>query len=330
MKQLSKKLSEPFVRLFSRVQINIIYACPSLCGIVSKVTFNSYQNRGLFIKRSLSVAAQVPRAIARNWHDKREKRLVLPRVCFIVTTRCTLKCDKCLAHVPDLGSQRDVPMDEMLADIRAFLSCVDFVYSLCIGGGEPLLHPDLDKIIRFCADSGKIGNIVVSTNGTIIPDEKILAAMQDAKVRVNLSEYPASLQPNLERIKAVLDEYGIYHFVIPAANNFWIDSDSFGPLKEGSPAQRFSDCFCRLYYVYLAGRLHPCCQSAFLTFDGRIQACEGDYINVRNVSPATFREQIKALRTKESIAACAYCMGSNYKSPIVPPAVQRHDKEPPA
>jgi len=324
MKQpLTKKWTEPFARLFSRAQINIIYACPPLCGIVPKDTYNTYQDRRLYIKRSLSVAAQVPRAVARHWRDRREKRVVLPRAAIIVTTRCTLKCDKCLSHVPDLGSQRDAPTHELLEDLRALLSCVGYIYDVCISGGEPFMHPGLDLIVRACADSGKIGNIKVITNGTIVPGETLLAALRDAKARVNVSKYATVPQPNLENILAVLKDNEICHYVISADNDFWVDTESFGPLKEGSPARRYSDCFCRLYYVLLSGKQYPCCQSAFLAYDGRIPEHEGDFINIRTVSPAAYRGELSKLNEKSAVSACAYCLGSNYKSPTVPTAIQR-------
>jgi len=309
-KKSPKKPAGRFEQLFAKAQINIIHLCPPLCGIVPEKTFSAYQNHGLYLKRSLSLAAQVPRAIVRHWRDKWEKRVVLPRICIIVTTRCTLRCDKCCFHISDLRSHQDLPADELLADIRALLSRVDYIYDFCISGGEPFLHPDLDQVIRACAASGKAGIIKVLTNGTVIPDAKTLRALRDANARVNISDYPDAPHPDRENIKAVLKENKIDHYVLPVDDTYWTDKDSFGPLKAGDPELRYSGCIFRLSYIYMTGQLHPCSPCAALVHDGRIPAREEDFIDLRAADPAAFRAQLKGLQKKKALSACAYCLGN--------------------
>lgn len=318
-KVLPKRHLDPFARLIWRAQISILRACPSLCGMVVDGTFHSQKNR---IRSLLLLGREIPRALILHLRDKCKKRIVLGQLVFGITTRCKLNCDKCISHVPDLKCRKDTPTNQLLADIQTLFSSVDYIYDLCFGGGEPMLHPDLDLILRACSASEKTGTIKVLTSGTVIPDEKLLAALRETKARVNISDYPNAPQPDMERIKAVLAENGICYSVYPAVDS-WVDTDSFGQLKKGLPTRRFRDCILRLYYVYMAGQLHLCCQSAIMAYDGRIPDCKEDYINLQTTNPVGFREQFKKLNQKNCVSACSYCLGQSYHSPKIPPAMQR-------
>ena len=317
---LLKQLADPFEQLLGKAQVSILRACPPVCGMVVDGAFQEHQSR---FKSLLPMAAQVPHALHLHWRDKREKRVALGQVVFGITTRCTLNCDKCLSYISDLTDHSDVPTAELLADIQALFSCADYVYDFCLGGGEPMLHPGLDQIIRACAATGKVGNIKVMTNGTVLPDAKVLAALRDTKACVSINHYPNASQPDLEKIKAIFTKNKIRYHVLVTIRDRWVDKGKFGQLQEGSPVRRFSDCFFRMYYVYMSGQLHLCCQSAVLMSHGMIPDCDEDYIDTRSVNPAAFRDKLKKLNKRSAISACSYCLGNNYKSPKVPAAVQR-------
>jgi len=265
------------------------------------------------------MSVQAPRAVFSHWCNQRENRVELPRVFIPITMRCTLNCDKCVMHLADLKSRRNIPVSAVIDDIRALLACVDSIYHLFLAGGEPFLHPQLDEIIRFSAQSGKAKDISVLTNGTVIPDEGMLTALREAQVSVHISRYRPSLQPNIEKLTSILKENGI-HYVF-AGNTFWYDTSGFGQRQEGDAKHRFSMCY-ELGLCYFRGKLHLCAESAMLLEEGLIPDCKEDYINVRAAGCAAFRAQVQTL-PKRSASACAYCLGHTYKSPRVPVAEQR-------
>jgi len=316
-----KTALEPLEYLFWRTLIRTFRGCPPLGDVFSNNTL--YRNLKLDTKKVLPVAARVPRALSLHWRDKREKRVVLPRVGILATSRCTLNCDKCLAHVSDRKrcNKKDAPIDELARDIHALFSCVDYIYEISVAGGEPFLHPDLDQIIRACADSGKTGHINVSTNGTLLPGAKVLAALRETKATVHISRYPVALQPQAEQLKCILRENAIPY--IHASSASWVDTGKFGQAQEGSPARRFRVCPLQLCYIYDCGKLHLCGQSAVLMAEELIPDCKEDYIDLRAVSRGEFREQYVKLRRRPCISACSYCLGQTYKTPKIPVAVQR-------
>jgi len=319
MKTRLKKLADPLARLFWRAVIRFMRICPLVSAMIGDGAFRAYNGR---IRGLFPIAAQVPRALLLRCRDILKKRVALNLVYIGVTTRCTLNCDKCSMYLSFLRHRGDAPADELLSDIQALLSCVDHIYDFCIGGGEPFLHPDLDRIIRACAASGKIGKIRVLTNGTVLPGANVLAALREAGVRVNIGQYQPALQSNIDTIKAVLTENGISHFVFPATD-YWIDTGSFGEPKEGPPDRRFRVCYQRLYTTFISGQLHLCPQSAALGYDGRLPEGEGDFIDIRAIEPAAFRGAWNRLNKRGVVSACSYCLGHSYQTPKIPAAVQR-------
>lgn len=307
-------------RLFWQAQIGAMRACPPLCGVVSSESLGAANSPKVWTKILLRLAGQAPRVLLLHVRDKWNRRVVLPRLSVTVTTRCTLNCEKCVGHMPYLKNHRDVPSDELVQDIQALLSCVDYIYAVLLSGGEVFLHPDLAEIIRACADPGKIGGICIITNGTVIPDAETLAALGEAKVTVLISKYAPELQPDVERLKSILKENGIHY--LHECGTSWSDMGEFGGLKEGSAKRRFSVCVQQLCLICFSGKLHLCGQSALLMEEGLHPGNEDEYIDLRAVRPAEFRGQWEKLRRKRVISACSYCLGTTYQSPKAPVAVQ--------
>ena len=119
-----------------------------------------------------------PPATARRtrpgWSRVRHKGLpyllLLPAVCFellvhvIPMRRCNLDCTYC-NEFDDVSTP--VPLDEMkkrldrLADMGTSI--------ITISGGEPLLHPELDDVIRHIRKRGMIAGMI--TNGFFLNKE---------------------------------------------------------------------------------------------------------------------------------------------------------------
>jgi len=322
-KGAAKKAARPLEHVFWRAQIGVLRACPPLCGVAARVSLGAPNSKAVWVKTLVQVAAQTPRALARHWRDRREGRAVLPRVTVFVTLRCTLNCDKCAAHVPNRRERRDcrdIPADKLIADIRALLERVDQIYVIYLTGGEPFLHPDLGEIIQACAASGKVNGINIATNGTVVPGEKTLAALRDPKVSVKISNYGAALQPGVERLKKALRANGTEFS--HESGTAWSDMGGDGRLMGGSARRRFSVCSEQLCTPLYRGRLHVCGESALWAEEGLIPE-GGDFIDVRAADPAQFREELRALRKKRVLSACAYCLGNTYRTPRVPVAQQR-------
>ena len=294
-----------------------------MCGVVTVNSLGAANATDRLIKTYLQLAVKVPGAFLRHWRDKWKRREVLSRVLIVATTRCTLNCDKCGMHIPDVKYQQDVPSNELISDIKFLLSSVDQIYNITFTGGETFLHPNLEEIIRTCFVPDKVGDIVVQTNGTIVPNEHVLAALKETKARVQISRYPAALQPNVGKVKDVLNENGIHYSHL--SSTFWNDSE-LGQPQEG-PMRRFDVCALQLCFPLMDGKLYRCAESAISLREELLPDCREDYIDIRATDPDSFRTQWRQLLKKNCVSTCAYCLGHTYQSPRVPIAVQRESSE---
>jgi MoaA/NifB/PqqE/SkfB family radical SAM enzyme len=125
-----------------------------------------------------------------------------------VTNRCNLACRTCTRmKLPEVG-------DMSLEGFRRLIDALGPLDRLWLSGqGEPLLHPDLPEMVRYCADHG-IGNTVIHTSGMPLSVEvgEKLAVSGLGELRVSIDggtpeemEYlrvGASLESVLENTRA--------------------------------------------------------------------------------------------------------------------------------
>ena len=96
--------------------------------------------------------------------------------------RCNLECLHCYMD----GSPRRaevLPRDRVL---QAIADCKDLgVGTLCLTGGEPLLYPDLDRVLRAAADAGGLST-TLCTNGVLLTKRRV-DGLRAMGVRLNVS-----------------------------------------------------------------------------------------------------------------------------------------------
>lgn len=108
-----------------------------------------------------------------------------------ITDRCNLNCKHCLTK--DLNQGYELS----LASIKDIASeCAEGgVFFVKLGGGEPLLHPNIFEIIKTFRDNNVY--VSLSINGSFV-DEKTATFLKDYNVRVSVSlEGPKDLDDEL-------------------------------------------------------------------------------------------------------------------------------------
>jgi uncharacterized radical SAM superfamily Fe-S cluster-containing enzyme/prolipoprotein diacylglyceryltransferase len=89
-----------------------------------------------------------------------------------LTDACNLQCPVCYAQSPS-GEHRHY--EDLCADLEAFLAERGPLDVLQLSGGEPLLHPDLLRIIDHTREL-PIDHVMINTNGLALLDNDTLAA----------------------------------------------------------------------------------------------------------------------------------------------------------
>jgi len=101
-----------------------------------------------------------------------------------ITNRCNLRCDGCFARNVMAENDEDIKLSEYSDAVNIAIN--KGAEQINILGGEPLLHPQLERICNFNKINGL--KTTIYTNGTLLDKFKI-EDFHDAKLRVSLDSF---------------------------------------------------------------------------------------------------------------------------------------------
>lgn len=118
-------------------------------------------------------------------------KLDLPQIEFVISTDCNLQCQHCNNYTPLIFTKENYDFEEYKKDLDNLLKRVNSIQYLSISGGEPFLNKDLDKYIEYTVSKSKIKNVIVLTNGTLLPNNRVIKAMKKnrKKFKLYISNY---------------------------------------------------------------------------------------------------------------------------------------------
>jgi len=165
--------------------------------------FTILRRRAKALNRNLRGTAMAARALASTEH---------PLLAHIIPVRrCNLACTYC-NEFDDFS--KPVPTEEMFRRIDKLGSLGTAVVT--ISGGEPLLHPALDDVIRRIRQNGMIAGLI--TNGYLLVAERIqrlnragLEWLQISIDNVNPDEVSKKSLKVLDKKLQLLSEYADFH-----------------------------------------------------------------------------------------------------------------------
>jgi len=310
-------------RLFEIIKIRCVKSFPLVRLLLSKIGLSGLNfNIPAMIIAAVGGGLLLPFALLFNLFYKLKGKLALGSCALIITTHCTLKCRNCSYMIPHYKHPKNMELPEILSDIDKLLSIADLIFAFYLAGGEPFIHKDIDVIINKIANSDKIKSLNITTNGTILPDQKVIHSLRNKKITVQISGYPKELVPNADKLMEILKSHKI-RFTY-SKDLIWKDNDA-GVNKNRNTAQRkrvFEICVHSVCQHLINGEFHICPVSANLMNNGVMQKNENDFANIRDLSSKEARKKIKALLNCKEVAACSYCDGATIYTPTIPPAIQ--------
>jgi organic radical activating enzyme len=229
--------------------------------------------------------------------------LVIPRVMIMPTTRCNLRCEGCSSLLPQFANPSDVSFERVSADLSAFFAAVDGCVRLTVGG-EPFLYPHLDRLLELLLTESKLLGVMLITNGTIVPNDRVLELLRDRKVLVELSDYG-----DLERMSRVVTafERSATRFKV-LTGQVW--DDFGGTNKRGRTTaelrQSYLNCEqSRLIKAIYNGKFYTCARAARMdalgVYGSDIDNC------ALNDDTECLRQRITTMYASETADACDYC-----------------------
>jgi organic radical activating enzyme len=256
-------------------------------------------------------------------------QFIIPKIVFLLTTRCTLRCKDCTALIPKLSNPPiDLPVEQLKRDIDCILGAVEEIQNLQLAGGESLLYPYLDEVLEYVLSKEKVKNVHFVTNGTVMPKEKTLTLLQNSKVYIYISDY--GFVDKMNKIRTMFDSKGINYTVLKDME--WIKVGDSSPRHKFIQQMKWEYLHCpngRGCKMVIDGKLFPCDRSGRMYLEALYNKLQyepydakEDYVEIYDCNQEELVKRIKSVYLNECITACDYCDYANISAPKIVPAKQ--------
>ena len=230
---------------------------------------------------------------------------------------CNLNCASC-SHFSPISHEHYLNCETFEQDCKRLYELTHGkIERMHLVGGEPLLHPELIKILTIAGKYFNDGVVEIITNGILLlkQPKEFWEACKENKITIMITNYPIKLDD--EKIKEL-------------AKNYKIDLEYLGgeektfhliPLDingKQDPEESFRKCGAKNLCIQLKdGKLFTCHTAAHIKifsdyFKKELYTSENDYIDIYKAR--NLKEILKFL--SKAIPFCRYCNISDAKSGI--------------
>lgn len=143
-------------------------------------------------------------------------KIFFPSIGYIPTTKCNLNCEACLNFKPFNKDTKHRNWEDVKRDIDAYFRCVDYTHIFQISGGEPLLYPYINDVVKYIGENyrHKINILYNTTNATIVPSESLCKLLSRYNVTYIVDDYRDSIPKNMDKYKEVVEQLSKYSVCI--------------------------------------------------------------------------------------------------------------------
>jgi len=244
---------------------------------------------------------------------------ISPSITILVTEKCNLNCDHCAAFVPLNSNPETFSVDSIYQSVKNYCDSFDFVYRICVMGGEPFIHKDIIHILDRLSTIPNLLFIDIATNGTVVPNSKTLDAVKRAGSCIEVSDYGIASR-KMEQLFSDCSDKGILYYHQKYA--FW---GNLGDIKHyhRSASQLHS------YYIdciqgpgitnhIIDGVLYRCLTSGMAAKLSLYPRENTDFVDLLSpdISSSELNTKIKELTFRSTpLQACNYCSNGVFQVP---------------
>ena len=303
---------------------NLLQKNPLITYELSDFIFNNYEYEEMDLDWSPSrVDSEIKNFLIRVNEFKNENLgIMLNSLDIVLTEKCSLKCKDCSNLMQYYEKPKNAEHSDLLRDIKNILNSVNHISEIRLIGGEPLLYKELDEVILEIRSFINFSEIVIFTNGTIVPNESLLSASDDKRIRYQISDYGESLSKNTSKMLDVLKARKIrfIHDIVTS----WQDCATLDRKNRSLDETEFvySNCCVNDAYTLLHGKVYGCPFSAHAENLNAIPVFKKDSIDIRSTAISEISSRLRELKNIRFLGACHYCNGRDYTVAKVPAAIQ--------
>lgn len=254
--------------------------------------------------------------------SQNSKDLKLKYIDIMITEKCSMKCKDCSNLMQYYKNAKNSDIELLLRSVKKIMDCVDSLNEFRVLGGEPFMNKEIGKIINNLKKYKHVSQIVVYTNGTILPKGENLEALKDSKIVMDITNY-GYLSRNHDKLIELLTKENIpFLTTIPK----WTDSGriNFQNKTENELKFQFKNCCTNDYLTLLNGKLYRCPFSANTMNLKAIPIKENEFIDLeKDNSVEILKKQISDLYfSPQYLSACNFCNGRDFNTPRIETAIQ--------
>lgn len=230
---------------------------------------------------------------------------------FHITEHCNLNCKGCV-HFSPLAEKSFLKVSEFKKDIKMLKKITEGnVETIHILGGEPLLNPNLIKILKTARKYFKNSEIKLITNGLLVLSQKELfwKTLFNFKIELSITRYPLGLDYSKMAKLANKNKVKCTFYGDEKENNSWcfpLDLDGMQDFEFN-----FKNCYkgnnCTNINIY-KGKLYICPVVSNIGhfnkfFNKNVEVKENDYLKLSSIKNI---DEIKAY-IASPIPFCSFC-----------------------
>lgn len=315
---------EEYYKLNKNTITIVSCAFPSVISILEKKGIKAYAPHSLLLEVDFEgyrgelttefLSRLVDNAI-RNYALFYKKANLIDRLLFTLTEKCTLKCKNCDAYIPYHCHPKQFSYEDIIHSYNTILNVCGYVESIDLFGGEPLLHPELDLIMKYLISDDRCARITIISNGTIVPNQKVIDCLKDDKCVFRISDY-GKLSKKKDEIICLLEKEQIKYEI--TNHPYWDEIPRIAYQDETEEELNLKFATCTASALYIKGNIVSYCtflsglygiesdKEMFPNFEANIVNLDGGEDSERELM-----NYIKNLHERKAIDACRYCPGSH-------------------
>ncbi len=173
-----------------------------------------------------------------------------------------------------------------------------------------MVYPYLAEVLEWCCDQDGIDEIVVISNGTIVPKDNVIQAMINKKVVLRISDY-GELSREKDRIKNMAKEHGIR--IEFNCHPFWYDlySYEFNDKDDKQLEKQYQECQIKKCWCITNGILYPCTPAYNkMEMVGEEKSIKNGFIPILEMEVEEIQREITRIMNSRYIGTCRYCLGT--------------------
>lgn len=302
------------------IEENVMKMRIQMCNLYfrDKVRNRGWENQSLLFRLKNLIIVLVTYQV-KFWAILSGRYSYLRQAELVLTTKCSLRCRDCANLMQYYNKPYDVDFRDVITSFENLVKNFEEINTIVLVGGEPFLSKNISEIIFHIAKFPQINHINIFTNGTIIPNEKDIYALKNAKVKIIISDYGKLSRKKYELMD--LCKKNDINFHLKNEDLCWGDVGDMEPRKRtsGQLSRQFKKCnnYCR---SILNGKLFYCPRAAHGDDLGYINA-NNEYVNLLNCNVSK-REIMNIVYSSHYFSACDYCNYGTKEMVSITPGVQ--------